>query len=147
MSVPTKMINFYRFPSLDARIAIEVEGDPAVSAYSALCVSFMAKGNAYKGKGADRKLYARNPDRTAAVDAMLPELAKLGELRAVRVGKTANEPDYIEDLRAARKAYSAGGNYRFDLLFDIDVRITPALIVERLGLVRCENRPVPFAFV
>ena len=138
MSVPTKMTNFYRFPNLDARIAIDLDGD-------ALVIAFLAKGNAYKGKGADRKLYKRNPDRTQAIDRLLPLLDSVAEFVAVRVGKTSNESDYVDTLSEARKAYSAGGNYRFDLA--MLTRPTCEIDLDALGLVRCENRPVPFAFV
>ncbi len=128
---------FYRFPDLDARIGVYDDG-------TRTHVAFLAKGNAYKGTGAARKLYKRNPDRTAAVDRLLPLLAP----DSVRIGKKDNAPFYVyevgqtpvETTARARKAYSKGGNYRFDVLH-ID-----ALDPEAVGLVPCENRPVPLAF-
>lgn len=137
MSAPNKMTNFYRFPGLDARIAIDLNNE-------CLIVAFMAKGNAYKGTGTARKLYKRNPDRTQAVDRLLPLLDEVAEFVAVRVGKTSNESDYVDTMGEARKGYSKGGNYRFDLA--MLTRFACEIDLDALGLVRCENRPVPFAF-
>ena len=143
------IIRFYRWPDLDARIGIYEEGDALTLVdghwtSTRTHIAFLAKGSAYKGTGAARKLYKRNPDRTAAVDRLLPLLAP----DSVRIGKTANGPAYVyevgqtptETLARARKAYSKGGNYRFDVLH------VDALDPEAIGLVPCENRPVPLAF-
>ena len=136
---------FYRFPDLDARIGVHVDGHR-------LHLAFLAKGNAYKGTGAARKLYARNPDRTAAVDRILP-MVNGPELRgyvdSVRVGKTANGPSVITDtMDGVRRSYSRGGNYRWDALVILapDDPSTLADITAVLGLVPCENRPVARVF-
>lgn len=132
-----RITTFYRFPDLDARIGLLMDGDQ-------VHVAFMAKGNAYRGTGTARKLYKRNPDRTAAVDRLLPLLDGSCEFVAVRVGKTANEPDYAYTMSEARKAYSRGGNYRFDLA--LLTRPECRVDVDALGLIPCDNRPVPVAF-
>ncbi len=140
-----KITTFYRFPDLDARIGVYDDGTAMTLVdghwkTTRTHVAFLAKGSAYKGG----LLYRRNPDRTAAVDRLLPLLAP----DSVRIGKAANGPVYVyevgqtpaETLARARKAYSAGGNYRFDVLH------VDALDPEAIGLVPCENRPVPLAF-
>ena len=124
-----KITTFYRYPDLDARIGIHVD-------LARVTVSFLAQGSAYKGG----ELYRRNPDRTAAVDRLLPALF----LDMARAGKKGSAPFSVYDVgqaeakttERARKAYSKGGNYRFDVLHI--GRIDP----ESLGLVPCENRPV-----
>ena len=134
-----RITTFYRFPDLDARIGLimrDNQGAPDVH------VAFMAKGNAYKGTGTARKLYKRNPDRTAAVDRLLAALADSGHIfLCARYGK-ASTPIAYPGEGTPRALYSKGGNYRFDLLFERMGDIDP----EALGLIPCENRPVPTAF-
>ena len=135
-----KITTFYRFPDLDARIGIHVDG-------CRVHIAFLAKGNAYRAG----VLYKRNPDRTAAVDRLLPALdSERTWVKRVRIGKTANKPIRVDSVQAARKAYSKGGNYRFDVMaFAVESHenhIYEALDLEALGLIPCDNRPVPVAF-
>lgn len=116
-----KIKTFYRYPDLDARIAVHVDGDR-------VSVSFLAQGNAYKGG----ELYKRNPDRREAVDRLLPCL----DVVMARAGKTAIRPFKTVTKAQTRRAYSQGRTYRFDVLH------VGAFDPEALGLVPCENRPV-----
>ena len=137
---------FYRYPDLDARIGVHVDVAPGSVRVH---LAFLAKGNAYKGTGAARRLYKRNPDRTAAVDRLLPMLAPSGFIGMVRVGKTANPPVVITNTGdAVRRSYSQGGNYRWDELAILDPSgpATAGDIAAALGLVPCENRPVVRVF-
>jgi hypothetical protein len=152
-----RITTFYRFPDLDARIGLRI----VRTRRSSMCygdrleVAFLAKGNAYKGTGTARKLYKRNPDRTPAFHRFVDGVEGRVVALTARHGKKdtpRQEVSLNHEADHLRRLYSAGGNYRFDVVLDLTA-ITPSGrpvelgdVADALGLIPCDNRPVPTAF-
>ena len=123
----------FKAPGIDARVAIAIQG-------TLIAISLLAKGRSRK---ADRTYVLRNPERRALWLQVLeslrtnPTIYVLFALRATRGGKSDSPIKRYSGINmdGARKAYSASGNYRYDLVIDSGVEYSLNDLTEHLGLV------------
>ena len=122
----------FKAPGIDARVAIAIQG-------TLIAISLLAKGRSRK---ADGSYVLRNPERRAlwlqVLDSLRnPTIYVLFALRATRGGRADSTTQHHSGagMDGAKKAYSASGNYRLDIVIDSGVEYSLEDLAEHLGLV------------